>query len=33
LWRQLGALGAAAMLVVLAYSAFRLDFAHADFNG
>ena len=33
LWRQLGALGAAAMLAVLAYAAFRFDFAHANFLG
>ena len=33
LWRQLGAVGAAAMLAVLAYSAFRFDFAHASFLG
>jgi hypothetical protein len=33
LWRQLGAIGAAALLGVLAYSAYRGDFAHADFFG
>jgi hypothetical protein len=30
LWRQLGALGAAALLAVLAFSAFRGDFAHSS---
>ena len=33
LWRQLGALGAAGLLALLAYSAFRGGFAHATFNG
>jgi NADH:ubiquinone oxidoreductase subunit 6 (subunit J) len=33
LWRQLGAIGAAALLAVLAYSAFRSDFVHATFYG
>lgn len=33
LWRQVGALGAAALLAVLAYSAFRGDFVHATFYG
>jgi NADH:ubiquinone oxidoreductase subunit 6 (subunit J) len=33
LWRQLGALGAALLLAVLAYSAFRGDFAYATFFG
>jgi hypothetical protein len=33
LWRQLGALGAAALLAVLAFSAFRGDFVHATFSG
>jgi NADH:ubiquinone oxidoreductase subunit 6 (subunit J) len=33
LWRQLGATGAAALLALLAYSAFRGDFAHAGFGG
>ena len=32
-WRQLGALGAAALLAVLAYSAFRGDFTQATFYG
>ena len=32
-WRQLGAVGAAALLAVLAYSAFRGDFIHATFYG
>ena len=32
LWRQLGALGAAALLAVLAYSAFRGDFVHASYS-
>src|SRR5438309_7091060 len=31
LWRQVGAIGAAALLAVLAYSAFRGDFVHASF--
>ena len=31
LWRQLGALGAAALLAVLAFSAFRGDFAQSTF--
>ena len=33
LWRQVGALGAGALLAVLAYSAFRADFVHAGFSG
>ena len=33
LWRQVGAVGAAAMLALLAYSAFRADFAHSSFIG
>lgn len=33
MWRQLGAIGAAALLAVLAYSAFRGDFAQATFFG
>ena len=33
LWRQLGAVGAAALLALLAYSALRGDFAHATFLG
>jgi NADH:ubiquinone oxidoreductase subunit 6 (subunit J) len=33
LWRQLGGVGAAAMFAVLAYSAFRFDFAHAGVLG
>jgi hypothetical protein len=32
-WRQVGALGAAAMFLVLAYAAFRGSFAHVRFNG
>src|SRR5262245_37757032 len=32
-WRQLGALGAAALLAVLAFSAFRGDFVQATFSG
>ena len=32
-WRQLGAIGAAALLALLAYSAFRGNFAHIDFTG
>jgi NADH:ubiquinone oxidoreductase subunit 6 (subunit J) len=32
LWRQIGALGAALVLVVLAYAAFRGRFAHATLN-
>ena len=32
-WRQVGAIGAAALLALLAYSAFRGNFAHAEFNG
>ncbi len=32
-WRQLGALGAAAMFLVLAYAAYRGGFAHVKFNG
>ncbi|HKW40878.1 MAG TPA: NADH-quinone oxidoreductase subunit J [Gemmatimonadales bacterium] len=33
LWRQVGAVGAAGLLAILAYSAFRGDFAHATFYG
>ena len=33
LWRQVGALGAAALLALLAFSAFRGDFVHAGFFG
>jgi NADH:ubiquinone oxidoreductase subunit 6 (subunit J) len=33
LWRQLGAVAAALLLAVLAYSAFRGNFAHATFYG
>lgn len=33
LWRQAGALAAAVLLAVLAYSAFRGDFVHATFFG
>ncbi len=33
LWRQLAGLGAAALLAVLAYSAFKGDFVHATFYG
>src|SRR2546426_846878 len=33
LWRQAGAVGAALLLAVLAYAAFRGNFAHATFNG
>lgn len=32
-WRQLGAIGAAGLLAILAYSAFRGDFVHASFFG
>ena len=32
-WRQVGAIAAAALLAVLAYSAFRGDFGHASFYG
>src|SRR3989442_7702366 len=32
-WRQAGAVGAALLLAVLAYAAFRGNFAHATFNG
>lgn len=32
-WRQLGALGAAGLAALVAYSAFRGDFAHAVFYG
>src|SRR5438128_2120417 len=32
-WRQLGAIGAALLLAVLAYSAFRGDFAYAGYFG
>ncbi len=33
IWRQLGAVGAALLLAVLAYAAFRGHFASATFNG
>ena len=33
MWRQAGAIGAGGTLAVLAYSAFRGDFAHATFFG
>jgi NADH:ubiquinone oxidoreductase subunit 6 (subunit J) len=33
IWRQLGSVGAAALLVLLAYSAFRGAFAHITFRG
>jgi NADH:ubiquinone oxidoreductase subunit 6 (subunit J) len=33
LWRQLGAIGSAGLLAVLAYSAFLGDFVHATFYG
>jgi NADH:ubiquinone oxidoreductase subunit 6 (subunit J) len=33
MWRQLGAVGAAALLALLAYSAFRGDFVNATFYG
>jgi len=33
MWRQFGAVGAAALLAVLAYSAFRGGFVHANFYG
>jgi NADH:ubiquinone oxidoreductase subunit 6 (subunit J) len=33
MWRQVGAIGAAALLAVLAYSAFRGGFVHANFYG
>src|SRR5207302_9935950 len=33
LWRQLGAIGAALLLAVLAYSAFRGDFAYTGYFG
>ncbi|TMC53044.1 MAG: hypothetical protein E6J20_09805 [Chloroflexi bacterium] len=33
LWRQLGAIGAALLLAVLAYSGFRGDFAYASYFG
>ena len=33
IWRQLGALGAAGLLALLAYSAFRGAFTHATFDG
>ena len=33
LWRQVGALAAAGLLAVLAFSAFRGDFVHANFSG
>ena len=33
LWRQVGAVGAALLLVVLMYSAFRSDFVKAPFHG
>ena len=32
-WRQVGALGAAGLLALFAFSAFRGDFAHAGFGG
>ena len=32
-WRQVGAIGSAALLATLAYSAFRGDFVHASFYG
>lgn len=32
-WRQAGAVGAAVLLAILAYAAFRGNFAHATFNG
>jgi NADH:ubiquinone oxidoreductase subunit 6 (subunit J) len=32
-WRQVGAIGAAALFAVLAYSAFRSGFVHANFYG
>ena len=32
-WRQVGAIGAAGLLAVLAYSAYRGDFVHASFYG
>jgi NADH:ubiquinone oxidoreductase subunit 6 (subunit J) len=32
-WRQVGAVGAAALVVVLAYAAFRGEFAHATYFG
>ena len=33
IWRQLGAIGAAGLLAMLAYSAFRGDFNRGNFNG
>jgi NADH-quinone oxidoreductase subunit J len=33
LWRQVGAVGAAALLAALAYAAYRGDFMHASFYG
>ena len=33
LWRQVGAIGAALLLVALAYAAYRGSFAHITFNG
>src|SRR6266849_6572771 len=33
MWRQLGAVGAAALLALLAYAAFRGDFVNATFYG
>ena len=33
MWRQLGAVGAAALLAALVYSALRADFVHANFTG
>jgi NADH:ubiquinone oxidoreductase subunit 6 (subunit J) len=33
IWRQLGAVGAALLLVALAYAAYRGNFAHAAFGG
>ena len=32
-WRQLGAVGAAGLLVLIAYAAFRSAYAHASFYG
>ncbi|HEX2648064.1 MAG TPA: hypothetical protein VHO95_12625 [Candidatus Dormibacteraeota bacterium] len=32
-WRQLGAVGAAGLLALIAYAAFRSPFAHASFYG
>jgi NADH:ubiquinone oxidoreductase subunit 6 (subunit J) len=33
LWRQVGAIGAALLLLALAYAAYRGNFAHVSFNG